>query len=334
MEKEPFLQFNEALVTGGTGYVGRHVCRALIARGVLPRLLVRPGSEGKIPADIRSACRVTLGDATVREDVENAAQGTDAIVHLVGIIRELPARGVTFERLHVQATRNVVAAAKRWEIDRVVHMSALGARPGGPTRYFDTKGRAEEIVRESGLAWTILRPSVIFGPGDRFVNELARIIRMAPAIPVPGDGSYRLQPVFAGDVAKGFADAVIRRDLAGRAFDVGGPERFSYDALLDAIAASAGRRARKIHLPLSLVEGPVRFLQRFEKFPLTEDQLVMLLSGSVCDHEPYYEALGFPPLRLSDYLGSFGVRGPRTESSGGSGASGASSPQPSERKAA
>lgn len=302
MEKEPFLQYNEVLVTGGTGFVGRHVCRALIERGFLPRLMVRVGSEERIPQDIRDRCRVTPGDVTIREDVENAVQGTDAIVHLVGIIREFPARGVTFEELHVHATRNVVDAAARWGIERLVHMSALGARPGGPTKYFDTKGRAEEIVRRSGLAWTVFRPSVIFGPGDAFVNELARAIRLAPFIPVPGDGSYRLQPVYAGDVARAFAEAAARPEFAGRAFDVGGPDAFSYDGLLDAIAGSMGRRARKVHVPLPLVRRAVRSLQRFEKFPLTEDQLEMLVEESVCDHRPFYAAFGFEPMPLSRYL--------------------------------
>jgi NADH dehydrogenase len=137
------MDYREVLVTGGTGFVGIHVCRALIARGLLPRLLVRRGSEGKIPDDVRKACRVTPGDATDREAVEYAAQGTKMIVHLLGIIREFPERDITFERLHVAATRNVVDAARRWEISRFVHMSALGARPGGPTGYFDSKGRAE-----------------------------------------------------------------------------------------------------------------------------------------------------------------------------------------------
>ncbi|MCL5966495.1 MAG: complex I NDUFA9 subunit family protein [Deltaproteobacteria bacterium] len=333
MEKEPFLQYNEVLVTGGTGFVGRHVCRALIERGFLPRLMVRVGSEERIPEDIRDRCRVTLGDVTIPEDVENAAQGTDAVVHLVGIIRELPGKGVTFERLHVKATRNVVEAARRWGIDRLVHMSALGARAGGPTKYFDTKGRAEEIVRGSGLAWTVFRPSVLFGSGDAFVNELARVIRLAPFIPVPGDGSYRLQPVYAGDVAKGIAEAVLRPDLAGRAFDVGGPEWFSYDGLLDAVAASAGRSARKLHVPLSLMEGLVRFLQRFEKFPLTEDQLVMLLGENVCDHEPFYAAFGFTPTSLSGYLAA-GHAGRRPGLTGtGEGGKG-SSPELPARKAA
>lgn len=296
------MDYREVLVTGGTGYVGTHVCRALIARGFLPRLLVRPGSEGRIPKDVRDRCRVSPGDATNREAVTCAAEGTSAIVHLVGIIREFPQRGITFEEAHVTATRNAVEAARRWKIDRLVHMSALGARPGGPTGYFDTKGRAEEIVRRSGLRWTIFRPSVIFGPGDRFVNDLAGMIRSAPLVPVPGDGKYRLQPVFAGDVAKGFADAVLRPGAEGKTFEVGGPERFSYGELLEKIAAGIGRRLRTIHVPLSVLRPAVRILERLERFPLTTDQLEMLLSESICDHEPFYSAFGFDPLPLSRYL--------------------------------
>src|SRR3990172_7871876 len=150
MEKVPFLDFKEVLVTGGTGFLGRHVCRALISRGYLPRLLVRVGSEGRIPEDIRRACRVTPGDVTNRE---------------------FPARGITFEKAHVEATRNAVHAAKVWRIPRFVHVSALGAAPGGPGRYFDSKGKAEEIVRQSVLAWTIFRPTGIFGPGDQFFTH-------------------------------------------------------------------------------------------------------------------------------------------------------------------
>ena len=243
-----------------------------------------------------------MGDVTNRESVENAAQGTTAIVHLVGIIREFPARGITFERLHVAATRNVVDAARLWGIPRFIHMSALGARAGGTTGYFDSKGRAEDCVRQSGLRWTIFRPSVIFGPGDAFLNELARILRTAPLMPVPGNGKYLLQPVFVGDVAKGFADALLRPDTEMGIFEVGGPERFSYGELLDRIGASMGRRARKLHVPLSLLRPAVRILERFERFPLTTDQLGMLLQENVCDHEPFYSTFGFTPLPLSVYL--------------------------------
>jgi len=303
------MDYREVLVTGGTGFVGTHVCRALIARRFLPRLLVRVGSESRIPEDVRNACRVTLGDVADREAVEYAAQGTMAIVHLVGIIREFPRQDVTFERLHVAATRNAVDAARRWEIPRFLHMSALGARPGGPTGYSDSKGRAEEIVRQSGLSWTIFRPSVIYGPGDRFINELAAILRKAPFLPVPGDGSYRLQPVFIGDVAMGFADALLKAGTEGRVYEVGGPERISYDDLLDRVAASVGCRARKVHVPLSLLRPVVRRMERFRKFPLTTNQLEMLLAENICNHEPFYSAFGFTPLSLSDYLsGGLGGR--------------------------
>jgi len=304
MAYSAFMDYREVLVTGGTGFVGTHVCRALIARGLVPRLLVRPGSEGRIPADVRERGRITQGDVTDRESVENAAQGTTAVVHLAGIIREFPARNITFERLHVAATRNAVDAAVRWNIPRFVHMSALGARAAGPTRYFDSKGRAEELVRQSGLAWTIFRPSVIFGPGDQFVHELGRLLRKAPFLPVPGDGGYRLQPVFVGDVAKGFADAVLHPETGGRVFEVGGPETVSYDDLLARIGARYGHRARKLHVPLSFLRPAVRFLERFEKFPLTTEQLEMLLAGNTCDYRPFYSTFGFAPFSLASYLGT------------------------------
>src|SRR3989304_6085475 len=139
------MDYREVLVTGGTGFVGTHVCRALIARGFLPRLLVRVGSEGKIPEDVRSACRVTPGDVNDREAVEYAAQGTMAIVHLVGIIREFPEPGVTFERLHVAATRNAGAAARRGEIPRGARCSRGAVLTGSLITSCSTRwGRASD----------------------------------------------------------------------------------------------------------------------------------------------------------------------------------------------
>ena len=304
MEKVPFLDYREVLVTGGTGFLGRHVCRALITRGFLPRLLVRVGSEGRIPEDVRRACRVTPGDVTNREFVENAAQSTKAIVHLAGIIREYPGRDITFDTVHVEATRNAVLAARLWGIPRLVHVSALGAKAGGPGNYFDSKGKAEEIVRRSGLSWTIFRPSGIFGPGDQFISELVRAVRRAPFLPVPGDGEFLLQPVFVGDVVKGIVDCLTGSGAERRAFDVGGPERFTYNELIDRIATAAQVRIRKVHIPVPRLRRSVRFLSRFEKFPLTPDMLDVLLAGNTCDGGPYFSAFGLEPLPLSGYLAS------------------------------
>ena len=305
MEKVPFLDYREVLVTGGTGFLGRHVCRALIARGHLPRLLVRVGSEDRIPEDIRRASRVTPGDVTNREFVENAAQSTKAVVHLAGIIREFPARGITFEKVHVDATRHAVEAAKMWGISRFVHVSALGASPSGPGKYFESKGKAEEIVRRSGLSWTIFRPSGIFGPGDRFLSELGTAVRRAPVLPIPGDGKFLLQPVFVGDVVMGIVDCLTRPDTEGRTFDVGGPEKITYGELVDRIASVAGVRVRKVHFAVPNIRRAARFLSRFEKFPLSTDMLDVLLAGNTCDSEPYHSAFGLAPISLSGYLTSW-----------------------------
>jgi NADH dehydrogenase len=302
-EKVPFLEYDEVLVTGGTGFVGTRVCRALIARGWMPRLLVREGSEGKIPPDVRRRCRITTGDVADPESVVNAAQGTDAIVHLVGIIREFPEKGITFEKLHVAATRNVIEAAKYWKIPRLVHMSSLGARAGSPVAYFDSKGRAEEMVRSSGLDWTVFRPSVIFGEGDGFLSRVKEIVSKLPVVPVPGDGRYELQPVWVGDVARGFAEALSKPESVGRSYDVGGKERYPYDGLLDEVGLCSGRaRVRKVHAPLALVRAGVRFLSRFERYPMSPDMLEMLVAGSACNPAPFRAAFGDHLVSLHEYL--------------------------------
>lgn len=306
-----FMDYGEVLVTGGTGFLGRHVVRALVARGFLPRLLVRVGSEARIPEDIRSACRVTLGDATDPESVENAAQGTSAIVHLAGIVREFPGKGITFERVHVKAARNAVNAARRWEISRFVHVSALGARPGGPGAFFDSKGRAEEIVRSSGLCWTVFRPSAIFGPGDGFIDTLARVLGRSPVAPVPGDGRVRFQPVFVEDVAYGIADAVSRLRTEGRSVDMGGPGTLSLDEIVDAVAGALGRRVAKVHVPLTLLRPLVRSLSRFERFPFSPEQFDLLAADGTCESAPYWSDIGRTPLSLEDYLAA--ITGARSD---------------------
>lgn len=178
-----FMQYNEVLVTGGTGLPGGHVCRAIADRGYLTRLMVRLGSEGKIPKEFRERCRVTLGDATVREAVEFAAQGTWAIVHLAGPWKESPKKGITFEEGHVHAIRNILHAAGVWGIRRLIFLSVDGARPGDPAPFLSAKGRAEELVKASGLDWTVFRPAPWYDLRDgkpkasaRDLEELATAI--------------------------------------------------------------------------------------------------------------------------------------------------------------
>ena len=288
-------------VTGGTGFVGKHVVRALLARGLLVRCLVRPGSESRLRG-FESLDRVP-GDVLHPEGLAAAAEGCAALVHLVGIIRERPARGITFERLHVQATRNMLAVAKEAGIRRYLHMSALGTRPRARARYHQTKWSAEEAVRESGTEWTIFRPSVVFGRGDELISTLAGMVRRLPVVPVLGNGQYRLQPVAVEHVAEGFARAVQAGSTVAQTYEVAGPSAYSFVEILDRIGAALGRpRVRKFHVPLGPLKVATKALEWLPFYPVTTDQILMLEEESVTDPTRFYADLGMTPEPLAEGL--------------------------------
>ncbi|MFO8055816.1 MAG: complex I NDUFA9 subunit family protein [bacterium] len=280
----------QIFLTGGTGFVGSWILKELLNAGHRVRVLVRPNSPagpGALPAGAEAA-RADVLDPSLEKHLE----GVDCVVHLVGIIRDNPAKGVTFQKLHVDATRNVLRAMQAAGRKRLLHMSALGAG-AGDTPYFRTKYEAEHLVKDSGLDWTVFKPSVIYGPGDEFVNMLARQVRLLPVVPVMGDGEYRLQPVSVQNVAEGFVKSASMPETIGKVYEVGGPHEFTYNRLLDEIAQALGKsRARKVHLPLGLMVPMIKLLQRFQSFPLTHDQLKMLLMNNVCDPEPFFQAFG------------------------------------------
>jgi len=291
------LRFNSmqrVFVTGGTGFVGKHVVRALLARGFLVRCLVRPGSEGDLRG-FESIDRVP-GDVLHPEGLVASVKGCSAIAHLVGIIRERRSRGVTFEQLHVQATLNMIGVANEAGVSRYLHMSALGTRPHAHSRYHQTKWLAEEAVRRSATSWTIFRPSIIFGSGDEFLSVLARLVRRFPAVPVLGDGAYRLQPIAVEQVADGFVRALLSGTSAGQTYEVAGPQPYRFVEILDQIGAALGRaRVRKLHVPLGAVKLATRLLQWLPFFPITTDQLTMLEEESVADPARFYADLGITP---------------------------------------
>jgi len=269
-------------VTGATGFVGSEVVRQLLAAGHIPCCLVRKGSEQKL-AD-REKVEVRLGDATRPETLAGALAGCDAVIHLIGIIREVPDQGVTFRQLHVEATRHVLAAAREQGVRRYLHMSSNGARPEGQTDYHRTKWEAEELVRASGLDWTIFRPSVIFGPGDGFINMLAKLVRRFPVVPVIGDGEYRMTPVAVTDVAAGFVSALELPASIGQVYHCGGPETLTYNRILDAVGTALGKSGvTKLHQPVALVRPMIALLEKSPSFPITSAQLTMLLEGNTCD---------------------------------------------------
>lgn len=291
------------LVTGGTGFVGRAVIRALVKADHEVVALVRAGSEEKLPRGVK--VETAPGDVSDRVSLADAAKGCRAMVHLVGIIREFPGKGITFQKLHYEATVNALAAAKAAGVRRYVHMSALGARPDSTSPYHRTKAAAEAEVKASGLDWTIFRPSLIFGPRDQSINLFVDQLRKAPVYPIIGDGEYRIAPVSLTTVARAFALALDDRATIGRSFEPVGPETYSFNQLVDLLADIVGRKPTIIHIPVPVMRFIAGLLGRFAWFPLTRPQIDMLLEGSSGSGREFYDAFPVEPIDLAAGLKTY-----------------------------
>ncbi|MCD6187518.1 MAG: complex I NDUFA9 subunit family protein [Desulfuromusa sp.] len=275
----------KVFITGGSGFVGREIIQQLLVKNHSVRALVRRADA----LDDFGGIETIIGDTTQPETLRDQLTGCDAVIHLVGIIREFSGRGITFKKLHVESTNNMLQATEEQGIKRYLQMSANGTRENAVTNYHQTKWEAEELVRQSKLDWTIFRPSLIFGAEDQFVNMLAQLIKALPIVPVMGDGQYQLQPVSVIDIAAGFVTALNQPEAIGKTYQCCGPQAFSYNQLLDLIAQTLGQvaGARKIHQPLWLMKPVVAALQSIPLFPMTSDQLQMLLEGNSCNDDSW-----------------------------------------------
>lgn len=289
-------------LTGGTGFVGRHVARRLAERGHRLRALVRQTSAAEGLTEL--GAELVEGDVTRGEELDEAMAGCDVVVHLVGIIRERPP-GQTFENVHTRGTQRLVEAARRADAGKFILMSALGAKTDG-TAYQRTKYEAEELVRRSGLAYVIFRPSVIVGPDGEFMRLLLRLVRRLPLIPVVGDGRYRLQPVDVTDVAEAFAQAAERPNLEDQSFDVGGPHKLTYNRLLEIICEELRLRRRLIHVSPRLVWPLVDLASNWRlPTPVSSDELTMMFEESIIPGEGNVlrESFGLEPTPFRSVLG-------------------------------
>ena len=284
-------------ITGATGYVGFGIVRKLLRRDHEVRALVRrPERAGSLhDLGVELVAGSLADDAAMRSLVE----GVDAVVHLVGII--VAKGGQSFESVHTRGTEAVLHAAQRARVPLLLHMSALGARgDADATAYHRTKWQAEEIIRGSGQAHAILRPSLIAGPGNAPLKMMVDMIRLAPVVPVIGDGRYEMQPIWLGDVAEAFALALERPDLRG-SFDLGGPERLTYHQLLDYLESALGVHRHRIRVPVGVARFAAAVGAALPNLaPITTDQLQMLLEGSTTADNAIASRFGISPRGFAD----------------------------------
>ena len=294
------------LVTGATGFVGRLVVRELQDHHHRVRCLIHTPGRDRLFSD--RSVEVQYGSVTDPAALAETFYNVEVVIHLVGIIRQ--GRRRSFDQINRQGVANVVAAAKETGVKHFIEVSAIGATNNSTYSYLYSKWRGEQEVANSGLPYTILRSSIMFGEGDEFLNALAGLVRVSPLVPVAGSGRNRFQPIAAADVARCVVLAVDREDLKGKTIEIGGPQQLSYNEIIGAVARTLGKRRLYFHLPVWLMYLATSVVQRLQPRPLiTTDQLRMLSLRNVAELGVVEQIFGFTPRPLEgniDYVRSVG----------------------------
>lgn len=287
-------------VFGGTGFVGRQVVRSLSKQGWRVRVAARNVGRGYRMRMLGDVGQIEVVQANVRDaaSVGRALDGAEACVNLVGVLYESGRQG--FESLHAQGAKAIAEAAAARGVTHFVQVSAIGADAESPASYARTKAMGEAAVRAAIPSAVVLRPSVVFGPEDDFFNRFAAIAGFSPALPLPGGGATRFQPVYVGDVATAVAKAISDPACAGKTYELGGPGVFTFRELMDFVLREIGKNRILAPLPWPIASliGKVAALTALVGIPpvLTSDQVEMLRSDNVvADGAEGLEALGITP---------------------------------------
>jgi uncharacterized protein YbjT (DUF2867 family) len=289
------------LVTGGAGFVGGHVVHELRGRELPVRCLVRDlGKGSKLAA---WGCELAQGDVRDPPSVRRALEGAEAVVHLVAI-RQGPRE--QFRRVMVEGTRDLLAAAQAAGVRRFVHMSALGTseQTKDLVPYYGAKWDMEQQVRASGIPFVIFRPSFIFAPDGGILPTFVKLAKLTPVTPIIGSGRQRIQPIWADDVARYFAEGVQRDDVTGRIFELGGPDVVSWNEFWERLKRVLRLRRPSVHVPVGLMKVNALLTERLPgDIPLTRDLLKMLEYGdNVVSSNDAVQTFALQLLPLEDQL--------------------------------
>ena len=292
------------LLTGATGFVGGNLLKEMLKQGLKVRCLVR--NPSKAEAVRQSHVEIVKGDVTDKDSIAKALEDgkVEAAVHLVGILAET--KNTTFKAIHTQGTRNMVEMCKAKGIKRFIHISALGTRENARSEYHKTKWEAEELIRASGLEYTIFRPSVMFGKEDKFVNLFASIIKISPFIMIPGNGQNMMQPVSVKNLASAMTMAIQNSKHTNKTYEIAGPEKLTFDQIIDTICRVMGKTRLKIHIPLPLMRPGALIAECIlRKPPITRDQLLMLEEDNVTDNNALESVFNIKPVGFEEGIRSY-----------------------------
>lgn len=283
-------------IFGASGFVGEYILKELISNNHIPYALIRYGSENKIEEKYK--IRIITGDLDNSTAIEQTIMNTEAVIYNVGIIREFKSHGITFKKLHFDYLKKVVKTAKKLNVKRFILMSANGVKENG-TSYQSTKYKAEEYLKRSGMSWTIFRPSLIFGDSNNkmeFNKQLKKDL-ILKSLPVPlfykgllpiKAGSFKMSPIHVKDIAKIFIKSLSMKESIENIYELGGKEK-TWKEIMKSISKASGKNKLFIPAPVMPIKILASLLDRFSWFPISCDQLTMLLEGNVCNSKKVFE---------------------------------------------
>lgn len=294
------------LITGAGGYIGRHLVARLIAADQRPRCLVRQGGR----TDMLPAGKVDIasGDITDPASLPAAVQGVDAIVHLASVVANVKQSGsVNYAAINDTGTANLVAAAKAAGVKHFIYVGGIGTVPGDEHSYIRTRWNAQQRVIESGIPYSVLQPSILFGDRSAFFVALADLMKIAPIVPVPGNGALKFQPVWVEDVVTCLMQ-LLEEGPKNAIIEIGGPAYYTYDQLLDLIAKTLGKRRFKLHVPLPLMSLGVAAMQTvLPKPPATTATLELFGADNTTRLDAIPSRFGFQPKHLATDMAEHGI---------------------------
>ena len=287
---------------GGTGFVGSYIVDKLISEAFIPKLLIRKGSESKA----QTRCELISGNIQDKSAVRKTIEGTDAVIYNIGIIRQFPQQNITFNELHVHGVKSCIEVAKSIGVKRFILMSANGVKSNG-TEYQRTKWQADELLMQSGLNWTIFRPSLIFGDPrghgrPEFCTQIKKDMLSLP-FPAPlfykgiwprNAGVFAMTPIHVENVADFFVKALNMETSKCKIYNLGGPETLTWKAIIHRIALASGKNIWKIPAPVHTVKIAASMFEKYGWFPVTRDQLTMLMEGNTVS-ENYFNPFSIFP---------------------------------------
>ncbi len=299
-------------IFGATGFVGSYLVDELLKQEHRPVLLVRPGSEDRLlRAD---ECDLVSGDIGNALAVQQTLWGVDAAIYNIGILKEYPSRGISFEALQFEGAKLTMNCAEQTGVKRFLLMSANGVKADGTT-YQQTKFRAEEQLRASSLDWTIFRPSVLFGDPRGKMEFATQLYQDIVSMPVPAPlfhdgvlplnaGAAELSPIHVLDVARVMISSLKDDPSIGQVYPLGGPEALSWKQILETIAESTGKRMIGVPTPAWTMKTVARLLDGLDILPVTADQISMLMEGNTCDSSNVFTRFGVDPIPFdAEHLG-------------------------------